>query len=67
MGAFNNYVDRILPMFDPPPPPPPPPYPCVDSFYTLSVDKNRHNLTSSLPSSLPVLITIVFFFVHVTF
>ena len=29
--AFNNYVDRILPFSDPPP--------CVDSFYTLSVDK----------------------------
>ena len=36
--AFNNYVDRILPFFYPPPP-------CVDSFYTLSVDKNRHFLT----------------------
>ena len=33
-GAFNNYVDRILPLFDPPP--------CVDSFYTLIVDKNKH-------------------------
>ena len=30
-GAFNNYVDRILPFFDPPPP-------CVDNFYTLNVD-----------------------------
>jgi hypothetical protein len=35
-GAFNNYVDRILPLFDPP-------HPYVDSFYTLSVDKNRHS------------------------
>ena len=34
VGSFNNYVDRILTFFDPPP--------CVDSFYTLSVDKNRH-------------------------
>ena len=39
LGAFNNYVDRILPFFDPNPPP------CVDSFYTLSGDKNRHFLT----------------------
>jgi hypothetical protein len=35
-GAFNNYVDKILPFFDT----------CVGSFYTLSVDKNRHFLTS---------------------
>ena len=42
-GALSNYVDRNLPFFDPPPP-------CVDSFYTLSVDKNRHFLT---PSSCP--------------
>ena len=34
-GAFNNYVDRILPFFDPPPP-------CMDSFYSLNVHKNRH-------------------------
>ena len=40
-GAFNNYVDRILPFFDPPP--------CVDNFHTLSVDKNRHFLTPSPP------------------
>ena len=33
-GSFNNYVDRTLPSFDPPP--------CVDSFYILSMDKNRH-------------------------
>ena len=39
-GAFNNYVERILSFFDPPPP-------CVNSFYTLSVDKNRHFLTPS--------------------
>ena len=39
-GAFNNYVDIILPFFDPPPP-------CVDSFHTLSVDKNRHFLIPS--------------------
>ena len=38
-------MDRILPFFDPPP--------CVDSFYTLSVDKNRHFLTPSHPSSCP--------------
>ena len=30
----------------------PPPF-CVHSFYTLSVDKNRHFLTPSLPSSCP--------------
>ena len=29
LGAFNNYVDIILPLFAP----------CVDSFYTLRVDK----------------------------
>ena len=29
------------------------PLPCVDSFYTLSVDKNRHFLTPSHPSSCP--------------
>ena len=40
--AFNNYVDRILPFFAPP---------RVDSFYTLSVDKNRHFLPP--PSSCP--------------
>ena len=37
-GAFNNYVDRILPFFDPVPPPPP----CVDSFYILSVAKTEN-------------------------
>ena len=42
-GAFNNYVDRILPFFDSPP--------CVDSFYTLSVDKKRHYLIHSSPPS----------------
>ena len=40
-GAFNNFVDRILPFFTPPP--------CVDSFYTLSVDKNRHLLPPPPP------------------
>ena len=35
-GAFNNYVDRILPFWPPP---------CVDSFFTLSVDENKHFLT----------------------
>ena len=30
-----------------------PPPPCVASFYTLSVDKNRHFLTPSPPSSCP--------------
>ena len=43
-GSFNNYVDRILPFFDPL-------SPCVDGFYTLSVDKNRHFLTPSLTLS----------------
>ena len=33
-GSFNNYMDRILPFFDL--------SPCVDIFYALSVDKNRH-------------------------
>ena len=33
-GAFNNYVDRILPFIDPPS--------CVDSFCILSADKNKH-------------------------
>ena len=32
-GAFNNYVDRFLPFFT---------LPCVDSFYTLSVDKQTY-------------------------
>ena len=36
MGAFNNYVNRILSF---------PPPPSVDSFYTLGVDKNRQFLT----------------------
>ena len=47
-GSFNNYVDRILPFFDPPP--------CVDSFYTLSVGKNRHFLTPSPPHLVHVVI-----------
>ena len=34
--SFNNYVDGILPFFVPPPL-------CVDSFYTLSMDKKRHS------------------------
>ena len=38
-GAFNNYVDRFCHFLLPPL--------CVDSFYTLSVDKNRHFLTPS--------------------
>ena len=33
MGAFNNYVDRILPFFDPPP--------LSGHPFNLSVDKNR--------------------------
>ena len=37
-GAFNNYVDRILPFYA---------SSCVDSFYTLTVDKNRHFSTPS--------------------
>ena len=32
-GSFNNYVDIILPFLTSPL--------CMDSFYTLSVDKNR--------------------------
>ena len=39
--AFNNYVDRILPFFDPPP--------CVDSFYTLSIELVISNFTLSKP------------------
>ena len=31
----------------------PPPPPCVDSFYTLSVDKDGHSLTTPPPSSCP--------------
>ena len=38
--AFNNYVDRFLPFFEPP-------LLCVDSFFTLSMGKNRHFLTPS--------------------
>ena len=41
-GAFNSYVDRTLPFFDPPP--------AHDTFYNLSVDKKRHFLTPSLSS-----------------
>ena len=48
-GAFNNYVDRILPLFDPL-------SPCVDSFYTLSVDKNRHFLTPFPPHLVHIVI-----------
>ena len=33
-----------------------PPPPCVDSFYTLSVDKNRHFLTPSPPHLVHVVI-----------
>ena len=44
-GAFNNYVDQIFTFFDPLPP-------CVDSFYILSMDKNRHFWPFS-PSSCP--------------
>ena len=44
-GAFNNYVDRFLPFFDPPP--------LRENFYTLSVDKNRNflNLSSLILST----------------
>ena len=44
-GSFNNYVDKILPFFDPPP--------CLDSFDTLSKDTNRHFLTFSSHPSCP--------------
>ena len=47
-GSFNNYVDTILLFFDPPP--------CVDSFYTLNVDKNRDFLTPSSPHLVHVVI-----------
>ena len=40
-GAFKNSVDRIVPLLTPSPPS------GVDSFYTLSVDKNRYFLTPS--------------------
>ena len=43
--SFNNYVDSILPFFDTH-------SPCVDSFYTLSMDKNRL-LDPLLPSTCP--------------
>ena len=42
-GAFNNNVDRILTFFDP--------TPCVDSFYTLSMDKNSQFLTPFILST----------------
>ena len=48
-GALSNYVDRNLPFFDPPL--------CVDSFYTLSVDKNRNIWTPS--ALLPPLVHVV--------
>ena len=41
-GSFNNYLDIILPFFDPPTSPG---SPRMDSFYTLSVDKHRYFLT----------------------
>ena len=41
--STTTYVDRILSFFAPPPL-------CVDSFHTLSVDKNRHFLTPSSSS-----------------
>ena len=47
-GAFNTYVDRILPFLTP--------SLCVDSFYTLSVDKNRRFLTPSPPHLIHVVI-----------
>ena len=47
-GAFNNYVEKILALFDPPP--------CADSFYIVSVDKNRHFLTPSPPHLVHVVI-----------
>ena len=37
-------MDIILPFFDP--------LPCVDSFYTLNVDKNKNRLTPSPPLDL---------------
>ena len=48
-STFNNYVDRILPFSDPP-------TSFMDSFYTLSVDKNRHFLTPFPPHVFHVVI-----------
>ena len=58
--SFNNYVNRILPFLTP--------SPCLESFYTLSVDKNRHCLTPSplilstqlLKGHLPILVSALF-------
>ena len=49
-GVLNSYLDRILPFFDPLPP-------CVDSFYTLIVD--RHFLTPSPPHLVHVIIELL--------
>ena len=44
------------------------PYPCVDNFYTLSVDKNRHFLTPSPPHLVHLVIewpfNIIYYFVR---
>ena len=48
-GAFNNYVDRILPFFDSPPP-------LRGQFFTLSMDKSRHFFTPSPPNLVHVVI-----------
>ena len=41
-GAFTNYVDKFLDFFDQLPP-------CVDIFYLISVDKNKHFWTTYPP------------------
>ena len=53
MGAFNNYVDRILPMFDPP----------LRGQFLYPEHGQKQTFFDLLPPTLlPVLITIVFFF-----
>ena len=48
-GGIQQLRGQNFSIFDPPPP-------CVDSFHTLSVDKNRHFLTPSPPHLVHVVI-----------
>ena len=43
---------------------PPPRPPCVDSLFTLSVDKNRHFLTPSPPHLVQVVIECPLNYIH---
>ena len=45
-GAFTNYVNKILPVFDHV-------CMCVDKIFTLNVDKNRHFSDHVCMSSCP--------------